>query len=675
MTESTSVPVRRSRHVLVFVAFLLSFLGTLVPEALAQENNACSEETIAWIARADAENPAAIRAGQCSSTHVVLKLELPGTNSFNVEIAQSGRNAFRRIGRLGVSPVLEVPDFSLLPNAQREAFEALCTWLSAHGDEIMPSQAPKIPLFRRRLKPLPETASVGNFWPKGAWGALVLLLGLITARAAQKGLRTTQGRREWCVLTILFVVALGLRLGLGPFAPHHVNGQGPLWILMASADPTRLSGYGPGYVELFSFICAMFPPHPDTAIFVLNACFSAIAAPLVYVLARKLGLDARRALVAGAWTTVDAVALRFGATEAYFPAIITLSLIAYGLFASAARRSWTKERIEAIGLAFVGALVCTQAARIHPIAWGPIAIAPLFVAALPAGVKNAYPRGEEWVRRGTRILAVAMLVVGVLLLTSGHLLALVAGGVREHWDPQGGAVMATDWVRRLVTYGLPVLILVVAAAKPRGVIVPAIAAFLALVATRNAYGQSPIWIASYDRLWLAPMLLLLVALIPRAFARTHRAWVWLGLTTVCVFVAGLPTVYERTTEQLEYAFFRTAFTALPEGCRVVHVPRVGRRIVMLPEYAMKTLSDARLPVVAVSSADDVRRLQLSEPCLRYARTSICTSDEGRAACEAVEHDLHLVPIVEADLPAKPSHYTSTYDRDVVKIGLFEVRLP
>jgi hypothetical protein len=675
MTDSTSEPFRRSRHLVVFLAFLPSFLGLPAPTAQAQENNTCSEETIAWIVRADAENPASIRAGQCSSTHVVLKLELPGTNSFDVEIAHAGRNAFRRIGRLGVSPVLEVPDFSQLPNAQREAFEALCTWLSAHGDEIMPSHAPRISIFRRRLKPLPETASLGNFWPNGSWGALVLLLGLIAARAAQKNLRTEQGRREWFVLTILFVVALGLRLWFGPFAPHHVNGQGPLWIHVASADPTRLAGYGPGYVELFSFLCAMFPRHPDTTIFVLNACFSAIAAPIVYALARKLGLDARRALVAGALTTVDAVALRFGATEAYFPAIITLTLIAYVLFASAAQRSWTKERSEAIGLAFVGALVCTQAAHIHPIAWGPVAIAPLFVAALPAGLKNAYPRGEEWVRRGTRTLAVAMLVVGVLLLTSGHLLALVAGGVREHWDPQAGSVIVMDWAKRLVTYGLPVLILVMVLAKPRGVIVPAIAAFLALVATRDAYGQSPIWIASYDRLWMAPVLLLLVALIPQFFARTRRAWVWLALTTVGVFVAGLPTVYERTTEQLEYAFFRAAFTSLPEGCRVVHLPRVGRRIVMLPEYAMKTLPDARLPVVAVSSADDVRRLQRSEPCLRYARTSICTSEEGRAACDAVERDLHLVPSVEADLPAKPSHYTSTYDRDVVKIGLFEVRVP
>ncbi|MBK9267032.1 MAG: hypothetical protein IPM54_45555 [Polyangiaceae bacterium] len=659
----------------VFLVFLLSAFICALPEARAQQQSNCSDDTLAWVARADAAHPASVRAVQCFPAHVLLKLDMQGSGSLDVDVSHPAGQAFRRIGRLGVSPILEIDDFRKIPAPQQEAFETLCTWLAAHENEVLQSQAPRIPVLRRRLDPIQESVSIGNFWSSTAWAGLAFLLVWMAARAARKAMNTMAGRRDVIVLTILFVVALLLRLSLGPFGPHHVNGQGPQWILAASVDPARLFGYGPGYAEIFSFIKTIFTTYPDTAIFVGNAFFSALSAPLVFVLARKLGLDAHRALFAGALTTVDAVAIRFGATEAYFAPIMTLTLTAYVLFVSAAKRSRTNLRLESLVLATVGALVCAQAARIHPIAWGPVALGPLFVMATHVAPTNFRASWNEWVRRGARVAALAVLVVLVLVVTSGKVIASVAAGIHDHWDARAGGNTVGLWLLEHASIGLLLLAVAFVLAKPRGPLVPAVASILALIATRHAYGQSPIWIASYDRLWSAAIVIALASMIPTSFARVRHVWLLLGAAAIAAFAASFSTIAERTTEQLEHAFFRHAFASLPNGCRVVHVPRVDRRIVLLPEYAIHSPENAPLAVVAVSSADEVRRLKRSEPCLRYARTSICTSTDGRPACEAVEHGLHLVPIAERDLPAKPSHVMSTYDRDVVNVGLFEVRSP
>ncbi len=657
--------------ILLFV--LSGFFGS-IPAAHAQEKNTCSADTLAWVARADAAFPASVRAVQCFPAHVRLKLHIDSAHSLDVDIAHPAGQAFRRMGRLGVSPILEVDDFRNVPAPQREAFETLCTWLSAHETEVLQPKVPEVPVLRH-LTPIQESSSIGNFWSRGAWAGLALLLVFINVRAARKATNTAHGERDWFALVGLFGFALVLRVAFGPFGPHHVNGQGPLWILGAATDATRLVGYGPGYVELFSFVCTLFPKHPDAAIFICNAIFGALAAPLVFALARKLEVDFQRAIVAGVIMAIDAIALRFGATEAYFPSIITLTLTASVLFVSAAQRLRANHKLGAFFLALVGSLVSAQAARIHPIAWGPVALGPLFVLAMPSAQTNVSPSWKHWARQGAWSVTLALLVMVVIVLTSGKAIVSVAANVHEHWDARaGGETVALRLVEH-APVGLVLLAVAFVLAKPRGLLVPAMASALALVATRNAYGQSQVWIASYDRLWIAAPLIVLVSMIPASVACLRHAWVLLGAATIGALAAGWPTMNERTTEQLEHGFFRSAFAALPDGCRVVHVPRVGKRIVALPEYAIESPAKAPRAVVAVSSADDVRRLQRPEGCLRYARTSICTSDDGRPVCEAIERGLHLVPIVERVLPAKPSHVTSTYDRDIVGIGLFEVREP
>jgi hypothetical protein len=119
-------------------------------------------------------------------------------------------------------------------------------------------------------------------------------------------------------------VAVVLRLALGPWGPLHVNGHGPRFVAGAARDPGDVAAYGPGYHEIFGPIAALAPSSPDWAIFACNALFSALVAPLAFAIGRMTGLATSAAFVAALLLAIDPIAIRMGATEAYFAAIAFL---------------------------------------------------------------------------------------------------------------------------------------------------------------------------------------------------------------------------------------------------------------------------------------------------------------------------------------------------------------
>jgi hypothetical protein len=631
----------------------------------------CSVETKAWLGRATAEVPGGVRAVSCAPGRVRLRLPAEGRGgAMDVEVAAGSGPAFRRVGRLRVSPILEVDDFKKVPLPQREAFEALSGWLGAHGAEVVlePVRSDVVPprgLGRLLARP------GGGGYTGGALVAGALVLAAIGAGRG-RGERTGAARRDARALGVVFAAALGLRLLFGPFAPHHVNGQGPVWILGALSDPSLLSGYGPGYVEITGRVAALFPGRADDAIFAANAVVSAAAAPLVFALGRALGLEGARALVAAALVAADPVSVRFGATEAYFPPIIALTLGAALALVVAARRVEVGRRGSALSLAAAAALLSAQAARVHPVAWGPVALGPMFV--LAAALARKEPGGRGWLRAGGGAAAAAVVVALGVGATSSGWIAAVSGRVGAHYRAGEGLSALTH--PRTLAVLLAAAIALVVLARPRALALSALASLAALAATRDAYAQSDLWRASYDRLYLAAPLLALAAMIPARLSflgAPSKTMAFAGALALAALVHGAPVVRGRTTEQLEHGFFREAFAALPPGCRVAYVQRVGKRVLRLPEYALRAEIGGPRNAVEVASSADVLGLHAPGGCLRYARTSLCASVDGRGACEAIERGLELSSEARALLPARASYDELPYDREAVDVALFEVR--
>ena len=675
MTRGTSTAIPRAFR--VFAATLL--LTCILLGASAAR--ACDPQVTAWVAEARIGAGIPIETVACAPGRARLRLSPkpaagdtgepradPGSLDLaplDVEVAEPPGPAFRRVGRLRVSPIVEIRDYSMLPAAQREAFERLVGWLAAHEARVALAGSDD-------PRPIAPLGGVG-IRDVGAWivaGALALaLLALGSTRSPASSRPGGQREARLGALTAAGLGALGLalRLGLGVWGPHHINGQGPLWIGGAT-DPSRLSSYGPGYAELFGALARAAPGSPDWAIFAANAALAALAAPLGFALASALGLGRARATLAGALLAVDPVSIRFGATESYFSSIVALTLggaLLYALGAAAAAR---RAHLRAVMLAAAGALLCAQAARVHPTAWVPVALAPLvaLIPAGPAGPAAASKGGwAEWRGRLARASLAAGLGAGVVLVTGGSWIAALASAIPTDRSGIGASLDLTDTVAVL-------LLAAPCALSPRlrpAVVVAALHA-VAMVNTRRIYGQSDLWQASFDRLYLTIPVIVGLGLLPEVWSRRVVASRLAPVTLGGLLLLGLPTILRRTTEQHEYAWLRAQLRAITPGCRVAHVGRAGPRVLYVPEYVAPPLPGRRHLDGATSN--DVLAALGETPCIHYVRTSLCSSPEGRRACEAVESGLTLEPGARASFAAAPSYDALGYEGDEVEVVVSRV---
>jgi hypothetical protein len=104
---------------------------------------------------------------------------------------------------------------------------------------------------------------------------------------------------------------------------------------------------------------------------------------------------------------------------------------------------------------------------------------------------------------------------------------------------------------------------------------------------------------------------------------------------------------------------------------VAYLGEAGRRRLWLPWY----LAPSHPPSAFVSLTAGRNGEQQLPPgrCVFYVRTSVCTSDEGRAACDAVEHGPRgLIPVARTTLPAAPSYTGLPYDRPAVEVAISRV---
>jgi len=483
---------------------------------------------------------------------------------------------------------------------------------------------------------------IGTAWAIPASALLIVL--------ACRG-RPRASRPDCALVLGVAVLAVALRFMLGPWGPLHVNGYGPLFIVGAAHDPAVIAAYGPGYVEIFGPIAALAPSNPDWAIFASNALLSGLVPVLAFALGRWAGLSRSAALVAGLLLALDPVAIRTGATEAYFAPIICLCVAAAVAVLGAARAMQAGQGWQV--LAWMGAtgLLLAQAARIHPSAWGLVATVPFVVLAGEADNSS---------RRLLRFLACTAIIGGVVVTTSGGVLLDVWGRVRAGTLMQPSAPPSLWSLVAAVAATLTYAWL----APRKWLSIPAGVCVAAWLMSRHAYGQSWIWQHAYDRLYCTVPLIAATGAIP-AFLR--RRWVGVAAALIVALIwfrVGLPIVVARTTDHLEYRWLREQLAALPAECRVIYVASAGKRGLSIPTY----VGPRTRPAVAMDAREPHTIAEGLSPaaCLYYVHTSLCSSPEGRPACAAIEGRLTLVPVARASFPARPSHADFPYDSATVE---------
>ena len=490
-------------------------------------------------------------------------------------------------------------------------------------------------------------ADVGAAWTLPASAVLLLL--------ALRGRRSGRGT-ELVPASLVAATALVLRLALGPWGPLHVNGHGARFVAGAAGDPSDIAAYGPGYRELFAPVAALAPASPDRAIFACNAVFSALLPPLAFALGRLTGVAASAAFLAAMLLAIDPVAVRMGATEAYFPAIAFLCTSASVVVLLALHQDEAGDRWCAGALLVAAGLLLSQAARVHPCAWVLMATVPFVAVAGDAG---------SWPHRMRMVVVAAAVGGGVLLLTSASTLLDVVGNIRTGTvlRPRPPALGPLAWIAAAATVYAVI-------APRRWLAVPAGIALAAMVVTRQAFDASPIWEQSYFRLYLTIPLVAAIACVPPALL--CRRWVAVAAAALLVLVwlrFGLSIVAARSTEQLEYRWVREQLLRIPPECRVVHVASAGKRVLTLPTYA-----GGLRPAVAM----DLRQPRTIEaafapaPCLYYVHTSLCSTADGRPDCDAIERRLTLVAIARASFAAAREFETFSHDRDSVETTIARV---
>jgi hypothetical protein len=482
---------------------------------------------------------------------------------------------------------------------------------------------------------------IGARWTMPAAGVLLVL-----------ALRGRRSRPTAGLLPALSVAAaaLVLRLALGPWGPLHVNGHGPRFVAGAVSDPADIAAYGPGYSEIFSPIAALTPSSPDWAIFGCNALLSALLPPLALGIGGMTGVAASAAFVAAILLAIDPVAIRMGATEAYFAAIALLGTGASAAMLLALREMEAGGQWRATASVMAAGLLLAQAARIHPCAWVLMATVPFAILAGDAG---------SWRRRILMLAVAAAVSGGVLLLTSASVLLDVLANIRTGTVFRPGPPSA--WP--LVCIALAAAVYA-AFAPRRWLALPAGISVAAMVMTRHAFAASWIWEHAYFRLYLTLPLIAAIAWVLPALGR-HR-WVALAAASMLLLAwirFGLPIVSARTTEHLEYRWVREQLRRLPPGCRVVHLASAGQRALMLPTYVGRQMS---------AVAMDLRQPWTIEaafspgPCVYYVHSSLCSTTDGRPKCEAIERRLTLVPIARASFAVAPEFETFSHDSDTVE---------
>jgi hypothetical protein len=610
------------------IALAALVMGVSRPAAAAPD--ACQGPREGWLREASAELHVAIDPVECSGARLRIRLSPSGETPLDVEVARTG-NGFRQVGGVSLSPVMN-GEWQLVPGPVREAFDGLARWIDAHGDRVV-FEAPS-----GVTDPISTAGSGGR-----TRGAPWLLLGAIPGGVVAM-VRGLAPLRRWALGGIvLFAAALALRAALGTWAPYHANGQGPMWVLAAAGVSDDTVAYGPGWVEVFHPLVRLFGADPERTVQAANVLFSAMVPPLALSTARLVGLSWSRATLISIAMLLDPRSIAAAATESYFNPVLALTAAGAALALAAVEEG--EDGHGRLAAVFAVAMGCAlaQAVRIHPIAWLPALVA---TAAPLASRRSLTPRRRLAWAAGLGVVS------GVIVLASS------GGAVLTVWRrldmPPGGGAPSTS---EALLFVLAVAVLAWRT-RNRWLVANAALAVLAHLLVRHGYREA--WLESLGRLHaLMPLCALASALPEGRSRRAIEAAVATALLAAIAIVS--PSMLRtRSVEQRESAWLRPWLRELPRGCSVAHLSREAYAVLYLPVYPREGEPSAPVFRVEPRHFPALPSVLGSPRCLFYVRGSICAREEVGDACDRLESQLDLVPVLRASFTPGPPDAANRY---------------
>lgn len=635
----------------------------------ADELSTCGGPTQRWAGRCAAAQHLDVRPEACSEHGAIFTIGIAGgTDSLKVEANRDPARSFRRVGAVGLSPIGNFPDWEREPQSLRSALDAFAACLERDADVFHPGG-----------DPLPNRApDTGPRQPQGRGGPPWLLLAglaLTIALCFVRDRRTPASTRRTLVaaLPLLGLAAATWLLHRAFITPayFHQDGEGPLWIGYFLATPPNW--YGPGYYDLYSAIARYWPRGPDDGVFLAQSLLVATAPVSAWVLARSLGGGRRLAWAVALCVAVEPVLARVGRSESYFAPTITLLFAAAAVLAAGARTLRLRSPRHWLSVAAAGFFIA-QAARVHPYCWIPAAFTPAVLLFGPGPL-----------RRKLRAAALAGLGIGlvVLVCAAPAMRLTLFHGQGDAWRGRASEVFRyrlgyfslSSFFGRLLWLGG---LLLLARQRLHVAVALAIAAIAAMAAvlTKLQLAQVQPWIDHGYYLLYAPILsACLVGVLARIRRGPRTA------TALALLVAALGTTYSAThwraltrlaTDSAEARLVTEWTSRLPDGARLTYLGEVGQRMQQLPIHPNNPRHLANLRMTPEKLGEVLRD---PGPLDYYLHSSLCSTDEGRAACEAAEARLRLDPIEHAELPAVPSMLELGYDRPTVPVVLYRVLPP
>jgi hypothetical protein len=176
------------------------------------------------------------------------------------------------------------------------------------------------------------------------------------------------------------------------------------------------------------------------------------------------------------------------------------------------------------------------------------------------------------------------------------------------------------------------------------------------------------WIADAYRLQFFPVVLA-SAVAALSGLRWRRGWMPVAVAVaVAVAAVGLRWRAHTTipTDAEEQAWAQRWREGVPGGASLVYLSRAEERIVMLP------LARGRWRVQGINLQQEPLLPQLYAGSFYY-RSSLCSTPEGRPACEALERGASLEVVEEQEFPAVASLPWLPLAGGPIRVGLYRVR--
>ncbi len=507
------------------------------------------------------------------------------------------------------------------------------------------------------------------------WLALAIL-GVVKLVAGRCALGRAAAGQTAALLLALFLVALALRLWLPPMGPGDIKNT-----LLAAYDGWprghgyfEVGRYGRAPEGLLAWVFLVLPVR-DLSVVMVNLLLACSCVPLLYGLARRLGLPRETALVGALLLVVAPLHVRLSPTTSRYIPLIFLTLL--GLQLSLA---WLNERrVHDLAAAVIALVLASQC---RPEALALPAIVLLLVVF--RGLTPTTGQGRAWPLAPAGAIYALLLVVPAAPLVS---VALAGGpgvspyvvGSRPVFDPAhnpflNGAFTPLVWPALAAGGALFGLL-----AGPRRTTAWLILAalFLAGLLATVRVPEGHILNARYH-LTALPFLLLLTAhgltalLAVAARVRPAPAWASVAVAVaIAALAAGpMPAVTRDTTMNAEYRFLRDNLAKIPDDCVIVHwYPPHDHGLRAQPTLS-RSVGRRHRWLSSEGRLDDLP----DDRCLVYWRNGACHGPRGDAPaphpCELLDRAAGDA-IAEAVLPAVPVR-EEHYEGDYLKVGLYRL---